>query len=120
MPPVAADPQADIDAEKETALDILDQKIMDAIKLKNSSGDPKMPAVVHDLMEQRTKIYVQDYVGSMHSPDMLKALEIMKAATTDMKEVAATMKLVADYVAKAASLIGGGAKVVTGLKGIIN
>lgn len=117
MPQDQTDPQADIDAEKQIALNILDQKIIDAINLKSSSGASEMPSVIHDLMEQRTKIYVQDYVGALNSPDMLKALAIMKAATTDMTNVAATMKQVADYVAKVAGLVSGGAKVVTGLKG---
>ncbi|MDP1962796.1 MAG: hypothetical protein Q8K93_11420 [Reyranella sp.] len=117
MPPI--DPQTEIDAEKEKAVAILDQKIIDAIKLQNATGAPEMPAVINDLMTQRTTIFVQHYIGSMHHPDMLKALAIMKAATTDMTNVAATMKKVADYVAKVAGLLSGGAKVVTGLKGII-
>ncbi|MCF8534284.1 MAG: hypothetical protein K9G48_14855 [Reyranella sp.] len=118
MPPI--DPQTDIDAEKKTAVAILDQKIADAIKLQNATGASEMPAVINDLMEQRTTIFVQHYIGSMHHPDMLKALAIMKAATKDMTKVAATMKVVADYVAKAADLVSGGGKVITGLKGIIN
>lgn len=117
MPPI--DPLTEIDAEKEKAVAILDQKIIDAINLQNETGAPEMPAVINDLMTQRTTIFVQHYIGSMHHPDMLKALAIMKAATTDMTNVAATMKKVADYVTKVAGLLSGGAKVVTGLKGII-
>ncbi len=120
MPAAQNDPQDDIDQEKKNALDILDQKIIDAINLQNSSGAAEMPGIVHDLMEQRTKLFVQDYIGSLHSEDMVKALTIMKAATTDMTNVAAIMKKVADYVAHAASLVSGGAKVVTALRGIIN
>ena len=122
MPAAQNDPQDDIDQEKKNALDILDQKIIDAINLQNSSGAAEMPGIVHDLMEQRTKLFVQDYIGSLHSEDMVKALTIMKAATTDMTNVAAIMKKVADGMlpAYAASLVSGGAKVVTALQGIIN
>jgi hypothetical protein len=112
--------KSSIDREKKTAVQILDDKIYQALEKKNGSNDDKMSSVIHDLMDERTDIYVQAYAGSLNSDDMDKALAAMKAATADMTRVATEMKEVTDIIAKTGDLLAAGGKVVSTLRGVIS
>jgi hypothetical protein len=124
MMPTTADDivtkKSSIDREKKTAVQILDDKIYQALEKKNGSNDAKMASVIHDLMDERTDIYVQAYAGSLNSDDMDKALAAMKVATADMTRVAKEMKEVTDIIGKAGDRLAAGGKVVSTLRGVIS
>ncbi len=110
--------KSDIDAQKSEAVHILDLKIGEAIGLKNQ-GDARMSDVIHELMDERTDVYLQAYAGSLESADMAQALAAMKAATTQMNAVAQYLKTAADFIGKTADLLSASGKIVTTLRGII-
>lgn len=108
----------DVNDGKQDALDVYDRKIVDGIRLQNSSGNPDLPDAVHRVMEQRTRIYVQDYAGALNGSDMARALAVIRSATGALTDIAANMVNAAGFVGNAASFVSAGAKVVTGLQGL--
>jgi hypothetical protein len=106
----------EIIAQQDAAVAIQDQKIMDAISLKNN-GVAGMDAVIHTLMEQRQTIYLAAYTGALNSNEMTKALAVLKAATADMNTVAAKMVSATEFISNVAAFGTAANKVVSALKG---
>lgn len=107
---------AEINNEKDAAVAILDDRIVEAIRLKNART-PGMDQALHDLMSQRVTVFLQAYVASLESADLQNALAVMQGATADMHQVAAQMIGATNFINKAAEFLGAAQKVAGALKG---
>jgi hypothetical protein len=105
----------DINVQKDVVVAILDQKVFDAILLKNS-GAVEMDPTIHALMEQRQAVFLQAYVAALDAPEMTRALAALQRATTQMNIVAARMVTAANFIANVADLGIAANKVVTALQ----
>jgi len=106
----------DINAARDAALAILNQKIGDANDLKNG-GAAGMDATINALVEQRATVAAQAYAAALDDPTMAQALAAVRAATADMKTVAARMVSATTFITNVAGFLGAADKVVTALKG---
>src|SRR5665213_3746739 len=106
----------DINAQKDAALAILDQKILDAAGLRND-GKPGMGDVLATLKTQRQAVFDTALDAALNSAELTAALATIKAATGDMTKVAARMVIATDYVSNIASFGTAASKVVSALKG---
>jgi len=105
-----------INAQKDVAVAVLDQKILDGITLKNA-GQNGMDAPIHDLMVQRTAVYLQAYTAALNSQEMTAALAALTAATAEMNTVAAVMVSATKFISNVASFLGASNKVISALQG---
>jgi Mg2+ and Co2+ transporter CorA len=111
---------ADIQAQQQQAVTILDRKIADAIQAQNTapaSQAAQLAQVVQDLQNQRQAVYTQTLAAIQNSADMANALAALSAATTNMNNVAGQMTSATTIINNAAALIGAAGNVVTALSG---
>ncbi len=93
----------DIEGAKSEAIAILDEKIADAVSLRNS-GSAKMEPIIARLMEQRTSMMVQAFSASLDVPTMMQALKAIKAATADMRIAAKNLISAQQFIANVSRL----------------
>src|SRR6266705_3424950 len=104
----------DINAARDAAIAILDEKIMAANDLKNS-GVAGMNPTIAALAQQRAAVAQQAYAAALDDPAMAQALAALKAATAEMNTVAVKMVSATTFIANVASLSTAASKVVSGL-----
>jgi hypothetical protein len=109
-------PLNDINAARDAALAVLQQKLDDAIDLRNG-GAAGMDATIATLRQQKAAVAEQAYAAALNDPAMAAALAALRAATADMNTVAARMVSATTFISNVASLGTAANKVVTALKG---
>ena len=112
---------SDIIAEKETAIKIVDDELVFAVRLKRQASTKKEKDnvendVIQRLLRKRDDIFDQAYERIMDSPEMQKSLNALRAATHDMVTVAKRMNTVTDFLEKTADFLGAADKVIKALK----
>jgi hypothetical protein len=106
----------DIIAEKNAAVAILDQKIIQAGNYRNQ-GVAGMDAALNDLMAEQQAVYQQALNAALSSPELARALSAIKGATASMTATAAIMTSVASFIAHVADILGQANQVVSALGG---
>jgi hypothetical protein len=106
----------DINAQRDAAIAILNQKIVAANDLKNG-GAGGMDATIDSLADQRATVAGQAYAAALDDPAMAQALAALKTATAEMNTVAAKMVSATTFISNLASLGTAANKVVSALKG---
>jgi hypothetical protein len=106
----------DINAEKQTQLDIIDTQLMAAAAMRNQ-GVPGMAAKVAALRAQREALDEQSYDAAMNGPAMTQALATLQAATAAMKTTAAVMTTATGFITHVNDLISAASKAEGALKG---
>jgi hypothetical protein len=107
---------AEILAQRDSAIAILQQKVDQANNLRNA-GASGMDNLIDDLEEQQAEVAAQAYAAGLDDPTMTEALAALKAATIDMNTVAAKMVSDTTFISNFAGLLGAATKVVSTLKG---
>jgi hypothetical protein len=102
---------AEIIAERDAAVAILDRKLMDAQGLANA-GATGMDAIVDTLLAQRSDVAAAAYAGALGSAELQSALATITAATGDMNAVASKMVTATQFVSNIAAFGGTVAKVL--------
>ena len=106
----------DIIAEKNKALSIVDQKILDASDLLNA-GNAAMDDVIATLQTQRQAILDQALNNALDSTELAAALAVLRAATNRMNDVAARMVKAADFISQIANFGTEANGIVAALRG---
>jgi hypothetical protein len=106
----------DINKERDAALAILDAKLKAANDLRNA-GATGMDNMIEELAGLEEKVAEQAYTAALDDPTMAQALASLKAATAEMKTVAAIMVSATSFIANLASLGTATNKAVSALKG---
>jgi hypothetical protein len=106
----------DINTERDAAVKILDQKLQAANDLRNA-GATGMDETIDELAALEEKVTDQAYTAALDNPTMAQALAALKAATAQMKTVAAIMVSATSFIANLASLGTATNKAVSALKG---
>lgn len=112
---------SDIDAQRDAALAILDDKILEARKQRNAgvpaAQEAQLDQAIEDLTEQRQAVFDQAFERALDSDEMDKALAALRAATSNMNKVAAQMTTATSIINNLAALGSAVEKVTTALKG---
>jgi hypothetical protein len=106
----------DIQNQRDAAIAILQQKIDEAVYLKNG-GAARMDDVIDALMTQQAYVAAENYIAGLDDPTMAQALAALHAATNQMNTVAARMVSAATFITNVASLGTATNKVVSALRG---
>ena len=106
----------DILKERDAAIAILQQKLDQAIDLRNG-GATGMDSAIKALRAQKADVAAQAYTAAMGAPAMAEALAVLTAATADMNTVAARMVTAATFISNIANLGTTTNKVLATLKG---
>ena len=113
--------EKDITDQRESDIQLLDDKISAAINLKNALaiGDLRrldLSTTINQLMDSRTEIHIQQLKADLDSAQLAAALAKIKKASQDLKTEAAKMKAVTSYINNANAVIGAATKVINILK----
>jgi t-SNARE complex subunit (syntaxin) len=112
---------SDIDAQRDAALAILDDKILQARKQRNAgvpaAQEAQLDQAINDLSEQRQAVFDQAFERALDSDEMDKALAALRVATSEMNRVAAEMMTATTIINNLAALGSAVEKVTTALKG---
>ena|SRR5215472_4545102 len=109
--------QADIIAQRDAAIAILNAQIVAANDMRNE-GATGMDDKINSLEQQKTAITAQAYQGALDDPAMTQALATLKAATQDMTDVAKNMVSATTFLSNFAGFVAAANKVIPILKGI--
>ena len=105
----------DINTQKDKALAILDQKILDAGKLQNA-GNAGMDTVIDTLEDQRQDVLDQALDAALSAQEIAAALAAITQAASTMADVAKHMVTATDYISQVANLGSAVNSVVAALK----
>lgn len=111
----------DITQQRDDDVQILDDKIMAAISIKNGLdiGDPKranLSTVINQLMDSRTDLHIQVLVADLNSAQLAAALAKIKDASASLKKEAAKMKSATTFINNANGVIGAATNVINVFK----
>jgi hypothetical protein len=107
---------SDINDETDTAIHVLDLKIVDTIAAKNqATGDTydQLSQTVDQFMGQRSDMYGLDFEQAIEGADMAAALAVIKGATEKMTTVASIMVGVTAIINKANDFLSAGGTIIT-------
>jgi hypothetical protein len=112
---------ADITAQRDDAVHTLDQKISEAIMVKNGlpPGDPQRRALTNEIdhfMASRTQLHIQQLKAALDSAQLAAALTAITQATANLKADAAKMTTATTFILNANAVIGAATKVINVLK----
>jgi hypothetical protein len=111
----------DITEQRDSDIQLLDDKISAAIEMKNTLaiGDPKRVALsstINHLMDARTEMHIQELKANLDSAQLAVALARISTASQDLTTEAAKMKTVTSYIKNANAVIGAATRVTNVLK----
>jgi hypothetical protein len=112
---------ADITDQRDDAVHTLDQKISDAIAVKNhlTLNDPQRLALTNEIdhfMTSRTQLRIQQLKAGLDSAQLAAALTAISEATANLKAEAAKMTEATSFISNANAVIGAATKVTNVLK----
>jgi hypothetical protein len=112
---------SDIDAQRDAALAISDDKILEARKQRNAgvpaAQEAQLDQAIDDLSEQRQAVVDQAFERALDSDGKNKAVVALRAATSDMNRVAAQMTTATTIIDNLTALGSAVERVTTALKG---
>ncbi|WP_333877009.1 hypothetical protein [Methylobacter sp.] len=113
--------EKDITDQRDSDVELLDEKIGEAITIKNGLdiGDPQritLTTTINDLMYSRTDLHIQELMADLHSAQLVAALAKITAASDDLKNEAKKMKTATTFINKTNAVIGAATKVTKILK----
>jgi hypothetical protein len=111
----------DIIAERNLAVDILDQQIYAALAQKNARVPVKLEREfnhsIYLLMASRNKVFETPANDAMSSDEMTSTYHALRAATADMKAITARMQSVSGFVRSVAHFARAADTVVAAMQG---
>jgi hypothetical protein len=113
--------EKDITAQRDTDIQLLDDKISAAIIMKNglAIGDPRrlgLSTTINHLMNSRTDLHIQQLKAGLDSAQLSAALAKLATASQDLETEAAKMKDITSFINNANALIGAATKVTNIVK----
>lgn len=113
--------EKDITEQRDSDIQLLDDKISAAITMKNGLAidDPqrlRLSDTINDLMHSRTALHIQELKARLDSAQLAAALAKITAASQDLKTEAAKMKDVTSFINNANAVIGAATKVTNIVK----
>ena len=113
--------ESDLTQQRDNDVQVLDEKIMAAISIKNGLdvGDPQrveLSTVINQLMDSRTDLHIQVLVADLNSSQLKAALAKIKKAGDDLKREAAKMKSATTFIGNANAVIGAATNVINVFK----
>src|ERR1700761_5920089 len=108
--------EQDIKDQRDDDIQILDEKIGEAITIKNglALNDPQRTEIsnsINHLMDSRTELHIQELRAGLESAQLAAALAMIASASRDLKTEAAKMKNASEYISNANAVIGATTKV---------
>lgn len=114
--------EKDITDQRDSDVELLDNKISEAITKKNDLdiGDPqriKLNDTITNLMHSRTDLHIQVLKAGLGSAQLEAALKKITTASDELKKEAEKMKTATTFINNANAVIGAAAKVTNIVKG---
>jgi hypothetical protein len=106
----------DILAQRDAAIAVLQQKLDEAIELRDG-GAAGMTGAVSFLRAQRAEVAAQAYTAALDDPTMAQALAALRGAMAQMNKVAARMVSATTFVSNVAGLGTATNRVISALRG---
>lgn len=108
--------EKDIKDQRDSDVELLDDKIGEAIKIKNglAIGDPRrldLSTTINELMDSRTELHIQELRTALGSSQLAAALAKITKASKDLETEAAKMKDATSFIKNANAVIGAATKV---------
>jgi hypothetical protein len=113
--------EKDIKDQRDSDIQLLDDKISAAITMKNglAISNPRRLALsttINQLMNSRTDLHIQELKAGLDSAQLAAALAKITTASQDLKTEAAKMKNVTSFIKNANAVIGAATKVTNIVK----
>ena len=111
----------DITDQRDSDIELLDDKIREAIGMKNdlAIGDPRrrdLDGVINQLMASRTDLAIQELMAGLGSAQLAAALAKITAASQELKDEAAKMKKITSFINNTNAVIGAATKITNIVK----
>jgi hypothetical protein len=113
--------EKDITDQRDSDVELLDDKISAAITIKNglAISDPRrldLSTTINELMDSRTDLHIQELRAGLGSAQLAAALAKITKASEDLKTEAAKMKTVTSFINNTNAVIGAATKVTNIVK----
>src|SRR5262245_16644011 len=113
--------EKDITDQRDSDVELLDDKISAAITIKNglAISDPRrldLSTTINELMHSRTDLHIQELRAGLGSAQLAAALAKITTASEDLKTEAAKMKTVTSFIKNTNAVIGAATKVTNIVK----
>src|SRR5690242_7150209 len=113
--------EKDIKDQRDSDVELLDDRISAAITIKNglAISNPRrldLSTTINELMNSRTELHIQELKAGLDSAQLAAALAKMTKASEDLKTEAAKMRTVTSFINNTNAVIGAATKVTNIIK----